>query len=155
MATDRTGSHRGEGPAFRSSRVFGLPGQPELSRSVPFLGAPRRLGRRRGERSSQERQQLTAIGVGEAVQHLVFDLRDESSGPPTGAPTLGRDRYLPGAPIAWTTSPLGQPRTFEFVDQLDHGAWIDAHVGAQLLLDSPFTRAEDVEQREQRGREAN
>src|SRR5207253_9199078 len=107
------------------------------------------------ERSSEERQQLMAIGGGEPPQNLVFYLRDESSGPLQGAPTLRRDRYLPRAAVAWTPSALGQPRAFEFVDQLDHGAWIDAHVGAQLLLDSPFTGAEHVEQRKQRGREAN
>ena len=82
-----------------------------------------------------------AIGDGEPAQHLVFYLRDESSGPLQRAPTLGRDRYLPCAAVAWTALALGEPGAFEFVDQLDHGARVDAQVGAQLLQNDPHRGA--------------
>ena len=66
-----------------------------------LLGAPGRLRGRRDERSSEEREQLTAIGGGEAAQHLVLHLRDELPGPlqrtrPFGVIDTSHARRSPG-----------------------------------------------------------
>src|SRR5437660_557900 len=105
---------------------------------------------RRDEMSGIVREEFDMGQLLREAPQWLRDYREDD-----GAPTLRCDPDLPRAAVAWTPSTLGQPRVFEFVDQLHHRAWIDAHVGAQLLLNSPFPGPEHVEQREQRGREAN
>lgn len=123
--------------------------------SVPLLGAPRRLCGSGEQRTAQQGQQLTVFAGAEPAQHLVFDLHHESSGLLQPPAALRRDPDLPGSPVAGAAPALGQPPAFEVVDQLDHGAWIDSHVGAQLLLDGARAGAENIEQREEGWGQAN
>src|SRR5829696_4671904 len=59
-----------------------------------------------------------------------------------------------GAAIRGVRLSLGKPCALELVDQRDHRAGIDAHGRAELLLVGSLARSEEIEQAEQRRRQA-
>jgi hypothetical protein len=52
-------------------------------------------------------------------------------------------------------SPLAETGSFELVDQGHHGARIDPHRRADLLLDRTLSRTKEVQHRKERGSEAD
>src|SRR5215211_1679908 len=112
---------------------------------VAFLSSPQRLRCRCAVREPKQLQQLATLGRGEPAQDLVLHLSRHLPAALPQAPALRRENHLARAAIAGMGSALGKPGGLEVVDQLDHGAGIDAHRRAELLLVRSLEAAEQVE----------